>query len=157
MARPSEDSEVIGHYLVPANGRPAQPLLHESSSLFVNVVSDKLSAVESVVEADTSKLQTFYLILHWASSPDGQGVTGSTQEACAGSLDAAAAAGRASVTVKQRTLLMVAAHSGSLRVLAYLLARGAEPSRKSPDGMTAYDVSVGGDGPGSKTAPEFFL
>lgn len=139
MARPNEDSEVIGHYLVPAHGRPAQPLLHESTVLFQDVVSDKLSSVEAAVEADIGKLDQFFLVLHWAS--DVKGGSNSGVETGAEALDANGASAKTSVMVKQRTLLMIAAHAGSLRVLAYLLARGAEPSRKSPDGLTTYDVS----------------
>ena len=141
MARPNEESEVIGHYLVPAHGRPAQPLLHESTVIFQDVVSDKLSTVEVAVEADAGKLNQFFLILHWAS--DVKGGTGPGLDSGAEVLDANAAMAKASVMVKQRTLLMIAAHAGSLRVLSYLLSRGAEPSRKSPDGLTAYDVSTG--------------
>ncbi|PNH10713.1 Zinc finger CCCH domain-containing protein 24 [Tetrabaena socialis] len=142
------ETEVIGHYLVPAAGRPAQPLLHESTSLFQAVVSDRLSKVESAVEADAAKLNQFFLVLHWASD-----VKGACPEPTAEPLDAAAAAAaKASVMVKQRSLLMIAAHAGSLRVLAYLLARGAEPGRKSPDGLTAYDMAVDGETSSSPTA-----
>ncbi|KXZ44734.1 hypothetical protein GPECTOR_63g59 [Gonium pectorale] len=150
MAHPNEASEVIGHYLVPAHGRPAQPLLHESTSLFQDVVSDKLSTVESAVEADADKLNQFFLILHWAS--DVKGASGPGGEPAAESGDVGAAVGKASVMVKQRTLLMIAAHAGSLRVLAYLLARGAEPSRKSPDGLSAYDMAVAGESSQAATA-----
>ncbi|GFR42124.1 hypothetical protein Agub_g2967 [Astrephomene gubernaculifera] len=148
MAQQNE-SEVIGHYLIPAHGRPAQPLLHESTALFQDVVSDKLSTVESAIEADAGKLNQFFLILHWASDVKG-GAGPSPENVDAG--DAGAAAAKASVTVKQRTLLMIAAHAGSLRVLAYLLARGAEPSRKSPDGLTAYDMALAGESSQAPTA-----
>ncbi len=140
MSPTNEESEVIGHYLVPAHGRPAQPLLHESTALFQDVISDKLVAVENAVESDVAKLNQFFLVLNWgsdakgSSSPDGQ----ENADAAA----ATAAASKASVMVKQRTLLMIAAHAGSLRVLSYLLAKGAEPGRKAPDGITAYEVIV---------------
>lgn len=138
MSRTNEESEVIGHYLVPAHGRPAQPLLHESTALFQDVISDKLVAVETAVESDVAKLNQFFLVLNWSSDAKGSGSPEAQDSADATA--ASAAASKASVMVKQRTLLMIAAHAGSLRVLSYLLAKGAEPGRKAPDGITAYEV-----------------
>lgn len=150
MSRTNEESEVIGHYLVPAHGRPAQPLLHESTALFQDVISDKLVAVETAVESDVAKLNQFFLVLNWSSDAKGSGSPEAQDSADATA--ASAAASKASVMVKQRTLLMIAAHAGSLRVLSYLLAKGAEPGRKAPDGITAYEMALAGDTSQAPTA-----
>lgn len=126
--------QVFGHMM--QAGKGWKPLLPESSSLFCDVVGDRLGAVEAVLELDAGKLHALFLVLHWADASAGE----AGKDAAASGGEAGGAA-RATVAVKHRSLLMMAAQSGSLRVLAYLLAKGAEPSRKAPDGLTAYDVS----------------
>ena len=135
--------QVFGHMMQQGKGWKA--LLPESSSLFCDVAGDKLLGVESVVDADTSKLHSLFLILHWASDGSAPGAAAEQEAEPAGDAGSPGAnAARASVNVKHRSLLMIAAYHGSLRVLAYLLAKGAEPSKKAPDGLTAYDVSKAG-------------
>ncbi|CAD7698538.1 unnamed protein product [Ostreobium quekettii] len=55
------------------------------------------------------------------------------------------------VTVKQRTLLMIAAFHGSMRVLSLLAVNGADPAVVSPDGMTAYELAYAGNHPSTPT------
>lgn len=132
---------VFGHYL--AAGEKLSPLLPESSSLFRALVSDSVHTVESEVEADSSKISSFFLVLHW-SAPDSAPANEAQPEGEAKPAEAPAPA--AAVNPKHRTLLQLACSHGSLRVISYLLLKGAEPTLKSPDGLTAYDVSFGGRG-----------
>jgi hypothetical protein len=129
MARSGEDSEVLGHYLLERG--ILTPLLSESSQLFVSVVTDQLQAVEAALESNGAAANQPFLVLQW--SPE-------TKAAVETAATSTGSVPKTSVTVKQRTLLMVAAHAGALRAVAALLNRGADPSRKGPDGMTAYEV-----------------
>lgn len=131
MSGVSGSDSVFGHYIQQAS--TWEPLLSESSALFRAVVEDDAATVEAEIGADTARVNAFYVLLYWGSQPqNGQskGEEGSTEVSM-----------KPAVTVKQRTLLMIAAFHGSMRVLSLLAVNGADPALASPDGMTAYEVS----------------
>jgi hypothetical protein len=73
-----------------------------------------------------------YLVLCWGSENSGQE-----------DVDGGGHGGGPQVQVQRRTLLDLAVYHGAYRCASYLLARGANPTHRSSDGLTAYDVSAG--------------
>lgn len=129
---PSSDAsaEVFGHY-IQRNGS-WEPLLSESSALFVHVVEDNISLVEKELESNGARLNQLHHILYWGSAPNGSSELATQQGSEA----------KTSVSVKFRSLLHLGCYHGSLRVVSYLLSKGADARLKSPgDGKTAHDVS----------------
>ncbi len=139
---------VLGHYSC-VLGSPLQPLLAESSALFRAVVEDDLQAVCAwpSLEAESARMHN---VLHWTSMPEEpqQQRTASGRSSSAGA-DAAPEGGPSGsrsgnkpvVTVKQRTLLALAAYHGSVKVLKLLLgAKGVDARLRMPDGQTAGTV-----------------
>lgn len=119
---------VLGHYTL--QGSAWQPALQESSTLFKAIVSDTAGPIEQLIEKEPTKLNVFRLVLYWDSSALATGEENKAEEP------------NTAVNVKHRTLLMLAAFHGSLRVLSCLLSQGADPKVATPDGLTVYDVSV---------------
>jgi hypothetical protein len=121
---------VFGHYI--SKDGALQPVLQESSELFAAIVGDSIAKVEEEFEPGPySRLNQLMPVLYWGSNTEPKADT-TPNEASAST----------SVAVKSRTLVMLASFHGSLRVLSYLLSKGADPTIKSPDGLTAYDVSA---------------
>jgi hypothetical protein len=122
---------VFGHYI--SKDGALQPVLQESSELFAAIVGDAIARVEDEFEPGPyNRLNQLMPVLYWGSNTEPKADT-TPNEASAST----------SVAVKSRTLVMLASFHGSLRVLSYLLSKGADPTVKSPDGLTAYDVSSG--------------
>ena len=130
MSSVSGSDSVFGHYIQQAN--TWEPLLSESSALFRAVVEDDAANVEAEIGVDTSRVNAFYVLLYWGSQPQ----NGQSKEEVSNEVSM-----KPAVTVKQRTLLMIAAFHCSMRVLSLLAVNGADPALASPDGMTAYEVS----------------
>ncbi len=128
----ASDSNVLGHYCRAGNSDSEwQPVLGEATStpLFTAVVEDSISTVESYFERDLSRINAFSLLLYWgAEGEDEKNTQGAQTDQ-----------GPQKVQVKPRTLAMIAAYHGSLRVLAFFLSKGADPRLKTPDGLTAAD------------------
>lgn len=123
-------AEVFGHY-IQRNGGTWEPLLSESSALFGHTVEDNISSVEKELESNAARLNQLHHILYWSSAPNGS--SDATQQG---------SEAKTSVSVKFRSLLHLACYHGSLRVVSYLLSKGADARLKSPgDGQTAHDVS----------------
>lgn len=124
MAAAAADGVVFGHYIHSQDGS-WKPVLSESSELFKAIVSDAITQVEE--EFEPARLNSFFTLLYW----------GSNQVEKADTKDAST-----NVSVKHRTLVMLAAFHGSMRVLSFLLSKGGDPGLTSPDGLNAYDVSA---------------
>ncbi|CAD7700682.1 unnamed protein product [Ostreobium quekettii] len=142
MSTVSGSDSVFGHYIQQAASW--EPLLSESSALFRAVVEDDAAHVEAEIGADAARVNAFYVLLHWGSQP--QGGAGGKEEAPGGD-----GSMKPAVTVKQRTLLMIAAFHGSMRVLSLLAVNGADPAVVSPDGMTSYELAYAGNHPSTPT------
>jgi len=136
----SASDSVFGHYV--QQGNIWEPLLSESSPLFRAVVEDDARAVEADLGSDSaSKVNNFYVLLYWGSRPNANANEQTNSED----------GGKPPVTVKQRTLLMIAAFHGSMRVLAMLAVNGADPGIVSPDGMTACELAISSQRPETAT------
>ena len=141
----SASDSVFGHYV--QQGQIWEPLLSESSPLFRAVVEDDAHAVEADLGTEPSaKVNQFYVLLYWGSRPDASSSATPEQTNTQGE-DAV----KPPVTVKQRTLLMIAAFHGSMRVLSLLAISGADPGIVSPDGMTACDLAYSSRRPEAAT------
>lgn len=86
------------------------PALEQSTDLFRAVVADDISRFE----AHADGLTAAHKVLYWSHNKK--------------------------VEVKSRTLAMLATQHGALRVLAALLAKGANPKLASDDGLSCYEV-----------------
>jgi hypothetical protein len=106
-----EENTVVGHIVSSNCGWI--PALEQSTELFQAVVSDDISKLETLFDASTC-LTTGVPVLYWGADKK--------------------------VEVKSRTLAMLAAQHGSLRVLSFLLSKGADPKQMSIDGLTCYEV-----------------
>lgn len=106
-----EENTVVGHIVSSNCGWI--PALEQSTELFQAVVSDDISRLETLFDASTC-LTTGVPVLYWGADKK--------------------------VEVKSRTLAMLAAQHGSLRVLSFLLSKGADPKQMSIDGLTCYEV-----------------
>lgn len=136
----SASDSVFGHYV--QQGHIWEPLLSESSPLFRAVVEDDARAVEADLGSDAAtKVNQFYVLLYWGSRPNATTTEQTNTED----------GGKPPVTVKQRTLLMIAAFHGSMRVLAMLAVNGADPGIVSPDGMTACELAISSRRPETAT------
>lgn len=116
----SADS-VFGHYVHKKTGERWEPLVEQSRELFRAVVADDHLRVEKEIKADPGKAKASYILLYWGGGESGE-------------------AAKANVTVKQRTLLMLAAYHGCMRVVSTLVMNGAMPAQMSADGQDAYKV-----------------
>lgn len=116
--------QVLGHFSCTNSGQ-LQPLLLESSPLFIAVVNDDVEAVRSAIEAPGA-VSRLHLVLHWSSDVE----------------EGACEAKRSRTLVKSRTLLHVACLCGSQKVSRLLLDAGANPQQMSPDGLTARQASM---------------
>mmetsp|Transcript_14015 Transcript_14015/g.34549 ORF Transcript_14015/g.34549 Transcript_14015/m.34549 type:complete len:618 (-) Transcript_14015:1777-3630(-) len=115
---------VLGHFSCSGSG-PLQPLLVESSPLFVALVEDNAPAVQAAIDGDPTAVSRLHLVLHWSSeaAPEGEGEK------------------RSRTLVKQRSLLQVASLCGSAKVVRLLLDAGANPQQLSPDGVSAIQFA----------------
>eukprot|EP00878_Enallax_costatus_P006908 GHUV01007238.1.p1 GENE.GHUV01007238.1~~GHUV01007238.1.p1 ORF type:complete len:126 (-),score=11.59 GHUV01007238.1:615-992(-) len=114
------DSEtVLGHYVADATGQWV-PALQQSTELFKAIVNDDINPFESEFDALGSGSLGAFTILYWSEGKGGEQATPQVQ-------------------AKARSLLALAVHHGSLRVLSYLLSKGANP-RAGQDGQSAYEV-----------------
>lgn len=121
----SADS-VFGHYVHKKGDSKWEPLVDQSRELFRAVVADDHLRVEEEVKADPSKAKAVFILLYWG----GNGGDAQNGEAA-----------KTNVTVKQRSLLMLAAYHGCLRVVSTLVMNGAMPGQLSADGLNAYQVT----------------
>lgn len=119
----SADS-VFGHYVHKKAGERWEPLVDQSRELFRAVVADDHLRVGKEIKADPGKAKASYILLYWGGAAGGEG----------------GEAAKANVTVKQRTLLMLAAYHGCMRVVSTLVMNGAVPGQVSADGQDAYKV-----------------
>eukprot|EP00210_Caulerpa_lentillifera_P004496 g4290.t1 len=133
---------VFGHYV--QQGHLWEPLLSESSPLFRAIVNDDARVVEAELEPDSTKANQFFVLLYWGSRPTSPEATSTVQTPSEDGTKPA-------VTVKRRTLLMIAAFHGSMRVLALLAVNGADPATVSPDGLTAYQLAYSSHRPEAAT------
>lgn len=124
----SADS-VFGHYVHKKGESKWEPLIEQSRELFRAVVADDHMRVEEEVKADPSKAKACFILLYWGGAA-GDGDSSKTN-----------------VTVKQRTLLMLAAYHGCMRVVSTLVMNGAVPGQLSVDGLDAYQMAIAGDHP----------
>jgi hypothetical protein len=116
---------VLGHFSCAGSG-PLQPLLVESSPLFVALVEDNVEQVRAAIEKDPGAVSRMHLVLHWSSEAAAEGEKLKNSR----------------TLVKQRTLLMVACLWGSVKVVRLLLDAGANPQQLSPDGNAALQASM---------------
>eukprot|EP00210_Caulerpa_lentillifera_P005105 g4877.t1 len=135
---------VFGHYV--QQGNLWEPLLSESSPLFQAIVNDDANTVEADLGTDSSKANQFYVLLYWGSRPANTTSSSSTEHP-----NQSEDGLKPAVSVKQRTLLMIAAFHGSMRVLALLAVNGADPATVSPDGLTAYQLAYSSHRPEAAT------
>lgn len=117
-------ASIFAHYI--QKGDTWEPLLSESHSLFRAILEDDYLEVQKEVQSDPGSVQALYDVLYWghngvsACSPDDTLLP--------------------SVSIKQRTLLMLAATHGCLSVVTTLIVNGAVSRQLSPDGVSAYQV-----------------
>lgn len=113
-------SGVLGIYLAHTSTQGSQlsPALQQSTELFKALVSDDLNAFESAL--GSASTNTWHTVLY---------VSGADEEGAAPKVEA-----------KSRTLSMLAIQHNALRVLAFLLSKGADPGLLSADGLSAYQV-----------------
>lgn len=132
-----QTDQVLGHSIL--QGTAWLSDLQESSSLLKAIVSDASAPIETLIQGKDSSgsfLNAFRLLLYWDSGPgDGK----NQQEP------------NPAVNFKHRTLLMLAAFFGSVRVLALLLSLGADPNIQAPDGPTVYDFAIESSSPNKAT------
>lgn len=113
------DSEtVLGHYVANATGQWA-PALQQSTELFKAIVNDDINSFEEEYKALGSGSLGAFTILYWS---EGKADQASPQ-----------------VQAKARNLLSLAVFHGALRVISFLLSKGANP-RTGQDGQSAYEV-----------------
>jgi hypothetical protein len=117
-------SEVAGHFVLQQGTNAWQPLLAESTAYFKALAENSETEVVRCLQLQPELIDAQLTLLYWGTDP-----------ACP------SVASKASVNVKHRTALMVAAQCGSADVIRLLLQLGADPSVKSSDdGMTALQV-----------------
>ncbi len=143
---PQAEDAVLGHYSVVGASGLLQPLLSESSSLFVAVVEDNAAAVQSALTTEAAR--GMHNVLYWTSVEEQPSAAATEEPASSGQP-------RPSVSVKQRSLLMLAAYhavgSGNLGVLKLLLSTpGVDPRQQAADNVSALTVSAAFQGLGSR-------
>ncbi len=110
-----QSDAVIGHY-IESQAKQWIPALAQSTELFKAVVNDDITRLEEIGDAG---LLSYRTVLYWS---DGKEAT-------------------PKVEAKSRSLAQIACKHGSLRVLSYLLSKGANP-HAAKDGLSCYEVGT---------------
>lgn len=113
--------EVSGHFVEQGPGAWS-PLPQESTPVFQCIVADDEAGAGALFADNPDLLNEQLTLLYWAAEPG-----------------KAAAAERASVQVRQRTPLALAAQCGAVGVMSLLLRKGADVLAKA-SGQTALEV-----------------